>query len=142
LQRLTCEGEAQLNVVSEANKRVVMQFFAHLTAGEMAAVVDLFAADGRFWGPPARLFMSKTQLLSTLEWVKARVDGNMEMRLGPVTAEGNRVVVLAESFAKLTNGKTYNNVYAFYFEIDDGKITMCREYNDGVHTAATLMAST
>ncbi len=124
----------------EANKRVVAKFFEHLTAGRMADVADLFAADGTFWGPTARVFMPKAEILPVLEWVKSRLDGNMRMKIGTITAEDNRVVVLAESFAKLVDGKDYNNVYAFYFEIAGGKIKECREYNDGIHTAQTLMA--
>ena len=49
--------------------------------------------------------------------------------------------MLAESFANLIDGKTYNNVYAFYFEINGGKIHVGREYNDSAHVTATLMAT-
>jgi uncharacterized protein len=56
------------------------------------------------------------------------------------TAEGDRVAVETESYAELKNGRVYNNLYHFAFEVRDGKIQSVREYLDTEHTAAVFLA--
>ena len=54
--------------------------------------------------------------------------------------EGNRVAVEAESCAELNNGKVYNNLHHFVFEIEDGMIKGIKEYIDTQHVLDTLVA--
>jgi uncharacterized protein len=42
--------------------------------------------------------------------------------------------VETESYAKLKNGRVYNNLYHFLFIVRDGKIHQVKEYLDTVHT--------
>ena len=59
------------------------------------------------------------------------------IRLTPLamTAEGNRVAVETESYSEMNNGKVYNNLYHFLFELtEDGKISKVKEYLDTEHT--------
>ena len=55
-----------------------------------------------------------------------------------LTAEGDRVAVEAESYAKMKNGKTYQNTYHFLFIVRDGKIQSVKEYLDTIHANAVL----
>ena len=42
--------------------------------------------------------------------------------------EGDRVAVEVKSKGKLANGKPYANCYHDYFEIENGRISVFREY--------------
>lgn len=57
----------------------------------------------------------------------------LRLKVHGVIAEGNKVALEAESFAEASNGKTYNNVYHFLFELRDGQIVTAREYMDTAH---------
>ena len=64
------------------------------------------------------------------------------IRLTPLafTAEGDRVAVETESYTELKNGRVYNNLYHFLFEVRDGKIHSVKEYLDTEHTTAVFVA--
>ena len=55
-----------------------------------------------------------------------------------ITAEGDRVAVEAESYAKMKNGKTYQNTYHFLFIVKSGKIEAVKEYLDTIHAQDVL----
>ena len=55
--------------------------------------------------------------------------------------EGNRVAVEAESYAELNNGKVYNNLDHFVFEIEGGTIKSIKEYMDTQHVQDTFVAN-
>ena len=57
----------------------------------------------------------------------------LRIKIHGVIAEGDKVALEAESFADARNGKKYNNVYHFLFELRDGKIVTVREYMDTAH---------
>ena len=57
----------------------------------------------------------------------------LRLKIHGVIAEGNKVAMEAESFADASNGKKYNNVYHYLFELRDGKIVTVREYTDTAH---------
>lgn len=56
------------------------------------------------------------------------------------TAEGDRVAVETESYSELSNGRVYNNLYHFVFEVRDGKIQSIKEFLDTEHTRAVFLA--
>lgn len=122
----------------EKNKAIVLQFFAHLEAGNIDGVTGLFAKDGTFWAPSTRKTMGCDEFAQSLHWVKGRLSTPLHFQIQAMTAEDNRVSVLAESFATTVDGESYNNLYHFYFELKDGRITAGREYNDTRHVWATL----
>ena len=45
-----------------------------------------------------------------------------------------------ESYAELTNGRVYNNLYHFVFIVRDGKIAGVKEFLDTEHTTAIFVA--
>lgn len=124
----------------EANKEIVRQLFRHLESGDISAVTEMFTDDGTFWSPSTRKTMTIGEFAGALQWVNTRLTAPMRYQVGTMTAEENRVCVLVESFANLINGKQYNNVYHFYFEIEGERIACAREYNDTAHIWATLRA--
>ena len=67
-----------------------------------------------------------------------KIDGGLRVTPKGITAEGDRVAVEAESYAKMKNGKTYQNTYHFLFIVRDGKIQSVKEYLDTIHANAVL----
>lgn len=60
-------------------------------------------------------------------------NGALEVTPTSAIAQGDKVAVEATSFAKLNNGKVYQNQYHFLFEIRDGQIFSVKEYMDTKH---------
>ena len=45
-----------------------------------------------------------------------------------------------ESYAEMTNGRVYNNLYHFVFVVRDSKIESVKEFLDTEHTRAVFLA--
>jgi ketosteroid isomerase-like protein len=56
--------------------------------------------------------------------------GDVTIDFKGVYAEGNIVIVEERMRATLFNGRHYDNDYCFIFELEDGLITVMREYMD------------
>src|ERR1700728_2181538 len=54
-----------------------------------------------------------------------------------LVVQGPYAAVEAKGLGKLKNGKSYDNRYAFFIEIKDGKVIALREYMDS-HYVSTL----
>ena len=54
-----------------------------------------------------------------------------------LVVQGRYAAVEAKGIGRLKNGKRYNNRYAFFIEIKDGKVIALREYMDS-HYVSTL----
>ncbi len=122
---------------TEENKKIVSDYFAKRAAGDPRAF-DHFA-DSATWMVMAKGPMggskSKAELLQILAGVTARFEAPVKFTVTGVTAEGDRVAVEAQGYAKLKNGKTYENLYHFLFIVRDGKIQMGKEYCDFQYAA-------
>jgi ketosteroid isomerase-like protein len=56
--------------------------------------------------------------------------GQYTLKIGPVTAEGDRVMIEAEPSYDLPDGRNYTNFYLFAIEFRDGKVYRYRAHND------------
>ena len=52
--------------------------------------------------------------------------------------EGDVVAAETECFADLPDGRVYNNLFHFVFELRDGRIVASREYTDFLYAKVTL----
>ena len=124
------------------NKKLVRGFFENLSAGNAPAAFDALGDAATWWIqgniPSLSGTRTKAQFAELLGQLSARIDGPLKLRVKGVTAEGDRVAVEAESFAKMKSGKTYQNRYHFLCEVSGGKIQAVREYLDTIHAADAL----
>src|ERR1700674_4321295 len=121
---------------TEDSKRIVLGFFENLNAGNAAAALEALGDSAAWWiqgNFPLSGTKTKAQFVELLGQLGAAIDGALAMRVKGVTAEGDRVAVEAESFAKMKSGKTYQNRYHFLCEVRGGKIQAGREYLDNMH---------
>lgn len=126
---------------TEESKKIVLSFFENLNAGNAAAALEALSDSATWWiqgNFPLSGTRTKAQFVELLGQLGAKIDGALALRVKGVTAEGERVAVEAESFAKMKNGKTYQNRYHFLCEVRAGKIQAVREYLDTMHANEVL----
>ncbi len=123
--------------MSEKNKEIVREFMKHFSAGDMKTALGLMADSATWWiagSFPLSGTKSKAEFAALLEQLGGVLPEGVRLTPKAFTAEGDRVAVEAESFARHSNGKIYQNQYHFLFEVRDGKIEAVREYMDTMHT--------
>jgi ketosteroid isomerase-like protein len=120
---------------TEANRATAIKMVERMGAG---VIDETLLTDDCCWWVPGQGTVSKAKFLGMADGFRSLTDGPTTLTVKGITAEGDRVAVEAESYAKLKNGKTYNNTYHFLFLFRDGKICLSKEYNDSQHAAETL----
>ena len=126
---------------TDESRKLVLGFFENLDAGNAAAALDALSDSATWWiqgNFPLSGTRTKAQFVELLGQLGAAIDGGLSLRVKGVTAEGDRVAVEAESFAKMKNGKTYQNTYHFLFIVKSGKIESVKEYLDTIHANEVL----
>jgi ketosteroid isomerase-like protein len=125
--------------MSEANTKLVRDFWDALSAGRVEEMLTMMADSATWWVAgnfPLSGTRDKKAMRELLAGIGETCEGPIKMTVKGLTAEGNRVAVEAESYVKLKNGRVYNNQYHFLMEVRDGKIDRVREYLDTMHTNA------
>lgn len=130
---------------SDINKEIIREFLDVFSRGDVFAVVDRLHDDATWWVSGTMQGLSgtyaKKEMSELLKGIKA-IYKQGALRITPLNmiAEDNFVAAEAESYAELNNGRVYNNLYHFLFEIADGKILRVKEYMDTQHAYATFLA--
>lgn len=128
----------------DANKRLVREFLDHYAHGRYDAALALLAPDSRWWLPghaqefPAAGWADKATVERRLAANLKLLPHGLEIIVGDMTAEGDRVAVEAESKAQLASGTLYHNRYHFLFVVRDGRIQVVKEYLDTLHVMNAL----
>jgi ketosteroid isomerase-like protein len=128
----------------DANKRLVREFLDHYAHGRYGAALELLAPDSRWWLPghpqefPAAGWADKATVERRLAANLQLLPHGLEIIVGDMTAEGDRVAVEAESKAQLVNGTLYHNRYHFLFIVRAGRIHVAKEYLDTLHVMNAL----
>jgi ketosteroid isomerase-like protein len=122
----------------EQNKSIVAEFLEVFSTGDVPGILERLHDDATWW-VSGKLegfagTKSKQEMGKLLEGV-VTVYKEGALRLTPLEmiAEDDRVVVEAEGYAELNNGRVYNPQSAFVFRIADGKIKSVKEYLDTQH---------
>jgi ketosteroid isomerase-like protein len=132
-----------MNAAAE-NKQIVSEFLEVFSRGDVDGVVDRLHPDAGWWVSGTMAGLSATYTRQQMDVLLRGVTalykkGALQITPTSLLAEGNRVAVEAESFAELNNGRVYNNLYHFLFEIADGKILRVKEYMDTQHAFDTFL---
>ena len=127
----------------EENKQVVSEWFARLSAGDLAGALDMLSEDATWWiaggieQTPGSGEHTKEQARKLLSGMGRQLKDGLRMTVHGMIAEGDRVAAEATSRGELRSGKVYANEYHFALTLRDGKITRVREYMDTKHVEAT-----
>jgi len=119
--------------IEQRNKQAAQAFFDILNRGDVPALVNAYAEDGRC------VTMGNTLISGTYtrDQVAAAAGGiyqvfpqGIRFTIKAMTAEGERVAVEAESEGAHVSGQTYSNHYHFLMRFRDGKVVEFKEYMD------------
>ncbi|WP_167854757.1 nuclear transport factor 2 family protein [Mangrovimicrobium sediminis] len=131
------------DATTEASKQVVLDFINASNRGDMDTCFALLADDlvwtdvgttpfaGRYEGKQAVL----AELIGPLF---SRLEAGIHMTVEQVTAENDRVVVVASGQAETLEGVPYNNSYCQIFSLRGGLIHSVTEYCDTALVNAVL----
>ncbi len=121
---------------TEESRRLVLDYYAALQAGEPDRLAKLLADDLE-WIPPRSAplegpFRGRERVLAAMREAGARffdlATAKVETR--KIVADGDTVVVLQSLRCKARNGRDYSNEYIWIFTCDGGRIARMEEHVD------------
>jgi uncharacterized protein len=129
------------------SERLVLQFFATLSTGNLEAVRALLHEEAT-WTPQVRavpgagVHKGRRGIVDEfLQPVRGLFrPGDPKVIIDSVGSKGSLVFVESHSDGNLADGRPYENLYAWAVEVRDGKIFAIREYFDS-HYVVGLFAS-
>jgi len=119
------------------NERVVLRFFEVLSAGDLEAVRNLLHEEAT-WIPQIRDVPGagahrgrKGIVDDFLRPIRGMFrPGDPKVLVDTIASKGNFVIAEAHGVGKVADGRDYANLYAWAFELKDGKVHVIREYMD------------
>ncbi len=118
---------------SEPNKTIVTHFFDALNRGDVAFIVDAYAADGCVQTMGNTLIsgvFSREQVAASAGGIFEVFPNGLTFTILNMVGEGDKVAVEATSVGEHISGQTYSNEYHFLFEFQSGKLIRLKEYMD------------
>ena len=118
---------------SDSNKILVTQFFDALNRGDVAFIVDAYAADGCVQTMGNTLIsgvFSREQVAASAGGIFEVFPNGLTFTILNMVGEGDKVAVEATSVGEHISGQTYSNEYHFLFEFQSGKLIRLKEYMD------------
>lgn len=118
---------------TEKHKKTVIDFFDHMSNGNVEGFVNLYHEEGAVWTSGNTLISGTHSKASLQEFAgqiyEAFPDG-IKFKIISMIAENDRVAVEAESEGMHISGVKYQNFYHFLFIFKDGKVLLFKEYMD------------
>ena len=128
---------------TETNRALLTRAFEGLRHGDPSHFLPLFSEEIEWRVMGSSAWSKRAKGLAEVERdligpLFARFDGPYLNIPELILADGNHVVVLAKGNAETHEGKRYDNDYAFFFRMSEGKIVEVREYMDTILADAAL----
>lgn len=138
-------AEMTADTVEARNKQLVADFMSDFSTGDVTRILSYLSDSATWWVAGTLEGVSGTKAKAEFGEMLAGLSGltvTGAIKLTPLawTAEGDRVAVETESYSELKNGRVYNNLYHFVFEVRDGQIQSVKEFLDTEHTRAIFLA--
>ena len=129
------------------NERLVLHFFEVLSAGDLEAVRHLLHEQAE-WIPQIRdvpgagVHRGRKGIVDDfLRPIRALFKpGDPKVIVDTLASKGNLVIAEARGAGHTADGRRYDNLYAWAFELQDGKVRIIREYFDS-HYVIQLLGS-
>lgn len=122
-----------MHTSSESNKELVTQFFDALNRGDVAFIVDAYAADGCVQTMGNTLIsgiFSREQVAASAGGIFDVFPSGLAFTVLSMVGEKDKVAVEATSEGEHVSGQIYSNEYHFLFEFQSGKLIRLKEYMD------------
>jgi uncharacterized protein len=121
---------------NEYNKAVALAYFAALSCNDVKAMARLMTDDAIWWfAPGTRLsgLHSKADFLAKMAMLHADAASSLDMEFYEITAEGDRVAIVAKGSLPLKDGRVFRSNYNFLLHIRSGKISSGKAFLDAIH---------
>lgn len=118
---------------TETNKQIVRKFLAALENLDVERFLSFLTDDVHFETTgqhQASGIKTKDQVGKELPAMRALLPEGLKFTEVSILAEGDWVAIELRGEAKTVNGDDYNNHYAHFYKIRDGKIALFRDYMD------------
>ncbi len=115
-------------------KNVVTAFITAAAELRVDDAVELIADDCECWYT-GRGSVSREDFVAGMRFLLSEVAEPGPVLIKEMIQEGNRVAVEYANKLQLKNGRLYDNAYQSKMVIENGKITVMREYLDSAHVA-------
>lgn len=131
------------------NERLVLKFFETLSSGDLDRLRELFHDDAT-WTPMVRgirgegVHRGKAGIIDQfLAPVRGLFKpGDPKVLPDTIASKGSLVLIETRGLGHVADGRPYENLYAWAFEIRDGKVFAVREYMDSLYVSRLFEAST
>tara|TARA_Y100001970_G_scaffold289012_1_gene418074 strand:- start:1303 stop:1725 length:423 start_codon:yes stop_codon:yes gene_type:complete len=124
------------NMDKEKNKQLIHVFWKNFSEKKYGEALSMLDESATWWVAGNTKLSgkyNKQDFSDLLSGVSGQAPNGIKVTPSSMTAEENRVSMEADSYAELTNGKTYKNEYHFLFTIKGNKIHTVKEYLDTEH---------
>jgi hypothetical protein len=129
-------AEENKTIITEENKKIVLDFFENFSSGNVDALLAAMA-DTATWqilgSIPLAGTRTKQEFGESFKALAPIIPKGVKITPKGITAEGERVALEADAYGELVNGKVYHNQLHVLVEVRDGKIQAVREYFDTMH---------
>jgi uncharacterized protein len=115
------------------NKRVALSVLEAFSAKDYDALDKALAEDLSYWvagTTPLSGTTAKADFMEVFNAMRSTVDGPMTIIVDVVTAEEDRVAVIAHGDMQAAGGKRYNNFYHWFMRVRGDQVVEVREYMD------------
>jgi ketosteroid isomerase-like protein len=124
----------------EANKATAWRWIEAMVRGDIETMTAMLTDDCRVFvagSTTAGGWQTRDQFVTRMTRVGGGTgslfSGPMQVDVGAVTAEDDRVCVEMELHVPVTGGGTYNNQFHWLIRVRDGMIAEAKEYQDTLH---------
>jgi ketosteroid isomerase-like protein len=108
-------------------------FFERMGAGDIDGAFALVHDDATWWINGFRTVLPKDDFRALVERIVAY--SPISFTLTRAVVDGDTVAIEAEGRGPTPDGRGYDNVYAFFVELRDGRIAAVREHADTFYGA-------
>lgn len=113
-----------------ANKALVHRFFTAWDGGDFGTVSQVLDPDGEWWTLAQRETLPARVMIKRIAAIRDEAAHGLNFSVGTMTAEDDRVSVLAETNAEFPGRGAYKNLYHFLFSIRAERIVKVQIYYD------------
>jgi ketosteroid isomerase-like protein len=121
-------------IVSEShNVRLLKEYLSALEVSDGEKMADMLSSDLQYWVSPGSAFSGthdKASLLTLLPLIFDAQAGPTKLTYREITAQDDRVSVVADGTMPLKSGGSYDQTYHWLFKLRDDKIVEVLEYVD------------
>jgi ketosteroid isomerase-like protein len=143
--QITKKGNPIVTTAANANEQLVLDFFTTLSTGDLEKLATFIDPDTTWTPmienvPGAGTHTGKAICEEFLAPVRGLfVDGDPKVHVDSIVSSNNQVMCETRGVGKLRDGRSYNNLYAWAFQIRDGRIKAIREYMDSHYVVTKIL---